>query len=86
MLDKEIAYDVLAELYFVTSYKELAGATGLTDEILKSALINLFKKDWIRCYDGVDNEVLGDDADLVNRFSNYHYLASKAGLFAHNTI
>lgn len=79
-------YQVLAELYFVTSYEELRTALAMDDDILLKCLSELLEKGWIRCYHGVDNELIGDEVDLPNSYRKYHYLASKEGLFAHNSV
>ena len=83
MTDKE--FEVLDELYFVTPYEDLQLTLGLDPEVLKSLVITLWDKGWIRCYLGIDNELDEDTVDLENQFNKYHYLASKEGLMAHNS-
>jgi hypothetical protein len=83
--NNEETFEVLEALYFVTSFQELSDATGFENARLARLLQDLFDKGWVRCYDGIDNEVIGDEVDIRNRFANYHYLASKEGLFAHNS-
>lgn len=78
-------FDVLGELYFLTSYQELISATGLNDQILKSVLSRLSENGMIRCYEDAENEIDNDSIDIENLFDKYHYLASKEGLFAHNS-
>lgn len=78
-------FDVLGELYFITSFQDLQEATGLNDQDLKSTLKKLFNKGWLRCYQGIDNELEVDQEDIENLFDKYHYLANKDGLFAHNS-
>ncbi len=85
MADTDLTYDVLNELYFVTSYSELKMNTGLENNKLVELLILFNRNGWIRCYEGVDNEIEGEDVDIRNLFDKYHYLASKEGLFAHNS-
>ena len=82
MTDEE--FEVLDELYFVTHYKELQLSLDLDAESLKSLIISLWNKGWLRCYQGVDNELDRDTVDFENQFNKYHYLASKEGLMAHN--
>ena len=81
----EEEYIVLDELYFVIPYEELQESVDLNPRQIKSALISLWEKGWIRCYDGLDNELDKVTSDLRNQFDKYHYLASKEGLMAHNT-
>ena len=81
----EEEFEVLDELYFVTHYEELQLSLNLDTEPLRSLIISLWDKGWLRCYLGVDNELDGDTVDFENQFNKYHYLASKEGLLAHNS-
>ncbi|MEQ9232139.1 MAG: transporter [Cyclobacteriaceae bacterium] len=82
MTDAE--FDILDELYFVTSYHDLSGRIELRRDELNERLINLFNKGWVRAFkspnDTRDFEVL--NAEVL---SNCYLLASKAGLKAHNS-
>jgi hypothetical protein len=81
----DLEYDVLDELYFVQSFKYLKGILQWEDQVLKDTLEKLYKKEWIRCYATPTEELFGDDIDLETRYHAYYYLASKTGLFAHNS-
>lgn len=81
----DLEYDVLDELYFVQSYAQLRDTLKWDDNMLKSTLESLLRKDWIRCYSSPTEELLGDQIDLETGFHTYYYLASKSGLFAHNS-
>ena len=83
MTDKE--FEVLDELYFVIHYDELNQSMQMEDKELKTVLISLWQKGWLRCYLTVDNELDQDNIDFENQFNKYHYLASKEGLMAHNS-
>ena len=85
MSDADYTYDVLSELYFVTSFSELKSNTEMETKGLIKILLILHKNGWLRCYHGIDNEIEGEQVDIQNLFDKYHYLASKDGLFAHNT-
>ncbi len=80
----DLEFDVLDELYFVTSYHDVASGTGLEDFEIKPVLMKLFRKGWIRCYEEPDTEVNDKEVDLEVKFRSYYYLASKEGLMAHN--
>ncbi len=82
---EKIDFDVLGELYFLISFEELKDAISLEDQILKSALIRLYEGGMIRCYKDAENEIDKELVDIENLFNKYHYLASKEGLFAHNS-
>lgn len=83
MTDEE--FDIIDELYFVTAYADLKDATSLSDEILKSSLIKMMNEGWVRIYKSVDEESEVDLLDMENDFKSYFYLASKKGLFEHNS-
>ena len=83
MTDNE--FEVLDELYFITHYSDLYQSLNLDTKVLKSVIIQLWDKGWLRCYHGADNELDRDNVDFENQFDNYHYLASKEGLMAHNS-
>ncbi len=78
--------DILDELYFLISYKELISSIGLEDDDMKPVLVKLLRKGWLRCYDEPEKELNNNEIDLEINFRNYYYLASKAGLTAHNNI
>ena len=78
-------YDVLDELYFIQSYNYLADILDMNNEILKFTLNNLLKKGWIECYISPVEERKIESDKLEKDYWNYHYLATKAGLLAHNS-
>jgi len=81
----DIEYDIIDELYFVTSYADLKEESELSDEVLKKNLVTLIHQDFIRVYRDMDEELLPDEMDLESSYQSYYYLASKKGLFEHNT-
>ena len=83
MSDQE--FDVLDELYFLTSFRELSNQVSIDEENLKMVLKSLFEKGWVKCYKNRDEEVLNQDVNLDIFFDQYNYLATKSGLFAHNS-
>jgi hypothetical protein len=82
MTDEE--FDLLDELYFVHSYQEIKEQLSWEDDILVRTLKKLLEKEWIRCFKNVTEEIFGSEIRLNNEFQSYHYLATKAGLLAHN--
>ena len=81
----EQEFQLLDELYFVISFAELEDSAGMERRELLQTLESLWERGWLRCYNGVDNELDPGQADIKNLFDKYHYLASKAGLMAHNS-
>lgn len=80
----DLEYEVLDELYFVQSYSDLRNSLGWDDQMLRETLGKLFEKKWIRCYQNPTHELFGEEIDMETKYHTYFYLASKAGLFAHN--
>ncbi len=82
MSDNE--FDLIDELYFIVPYSILEKSIDLTDEILKSTLKDLLSKGWINCYYSQTDEIEFDIVLFEKEYRNYHYLATKKGLLAHN--
>jgi hypothetical protein len=82
----ELEFEILDELYFISSYQELQENTGLASSQLLAALQEVYRKGWLRCYRQPDDEILSDQVDIKTNGPEYYYLASKSGLLAHNTV
>ena len=82
MTDEE--FDVLDALYFVTPFDKVVADSGLEAGIVKSTLEGLVDKGWVRCYRAPDEEVAASQIQFSAHYAQYHYLATKAGLLAHN--
>lgn len=81
----EIEYNILDELYFVCSFSDLKEKLRLSEGELKFNLLNLIDKGWLNYFqelDGIQNPSLADVSKALN---NLYFLASKEGLFAHNS-
>ena len=83
MTDQE--FDVLEELYFVQSFEEVREATNFKPERLKLVLQDLMEKGWIRCLSNRQDSVAGEHINFGEYYQDYFYLATKAGLMAHNS-
>jgi hypothetical protein len=83
MTDTE--FDVIDELYFVTSFDVLAAQVDLPEPDLKYTLQSLLAKGWIKCFKTASEELLPEEIDLDQAYRKYYFLATKAGLLAHNT-
>lgn len=81
----ELEYEILDELYFLTTFDQLMKKLNIDGEKLKSGLGRLFEKGWIRVLEKqIETDVENLDFFYKN-YKNYNYLASKAGLIAHNS-
>ena len=81
----DLEFDVLDELYFVISFDSLQKVTNLKESELRSVLGSFLKNDWVKCFSDVSTELSDDEIHFERDYANYHYLASKVGLKAHNT-
>jgi hypothetical protein len=83
MSDKE--FDVLDELYFLQSFAALEKLLPPGGRELADILQSLIEKGWVRCYILPENEIKYDKSRYGEEYHKYYYLASKEGLFAHNS-
>lgn len=82
MNDQEI--DLLDELYFVQSYKEVKSALDWQDEVLQKHLFSLNQKEYIKMLINQDEEYDGvRDLDKIP-WNDLYFLATKKGLLEHN--
>ncbi|MDZ7608926.1 MAG: hypothetical protein U5K79_25890 [Cyclobacteriaceae bacterium] len=81
----DIEFQILDELYFLQSYSYLTKAIDFSDAQLSEGLRSLLKKGWIRCYRTPSEEIDFSNRDFDTEYWSYYYLASKAGLLAHNS-
>jgi len=81
----EQEYQIMDELYFVISFQELQEKLFLDEAELKKSLAALLVRKYVKCFGNVSDEIPPEHIDFENNYWNYHYLASKEGLFAHNT-
>ena len=83
MTDTE--FDVLDELYFVQPYRVLHGQLQISEEALRETLVQLVRKGWVKVLRSHDQEVDPGDAHRPEGYAGYYFLATKAGLLAHNS-
>ncbi|MBC7448273.1 MAG: hypothetical protein H7330_09465 [Hymenobacteraceae bacterium] len=84
----DLEFDVLDELYFVTSWPELVAALGRAgaDAELRATVESLVKRGLVRTYfPDPDSELHYQPLLFAEHYPQMLYLASKAGLIAHNT-
>jgi hypothetical protein len=83
MTDNE--YDLLEELYFIRSWQDLTDSLGWPRHLLIAQLHNLYMNGWLRCVALLDGDTPPTNPDIIHTPEEYHYVASKEGLKAHNT-
>ncbi|SNC66094.1 hypothetical protein SAMN06265337_1495 [Hymenobacter gelipurpurascens] len=84
MTDTE--FDILDELYFVTSFSDLVQKTGQSPTDLERNLRSLLEQDLIRSYwPDPDTELAYEESSFAAIVRDSFFLASKEGLLQHNT-
>ena len=81
----EQEYLVLDELYFLQSFQELQELCGLSAEELKEVLGKMMDKGWVKGLRSREGEEPVASAEFQGNYSSILYLATKAGLLAHNS-
>jgi hypothetical protein len=77
-------FEILDQLYFVTSYNDLSTQLELDADSLQNHLLALLKKGYIKALSIPDLEIQPSELEESN-LTFYFYLATKKGLLAHNT-
>lgn len=85
LLMTETEFDVLDELYFIQSFEALAQSLAMPETGLKETLHSLLQKGWIKCLQSASGEWPAEETEFEKQYKNYYYLATKAGLLAHNS-
>ena len=81
----DLEFDILDELYFVTSFVELLPKFDISQEELKLNLLQMIKNGWVNYYADIDGAANPMMPSLDQQISMLFFLASKQGLFTHNT-
>ncbi|WMJ74513.1 hypothetical protein RCC89_15265 [Cytophagaceae bacterium ABcell3] len=81
----DIELDILDELYFPISFDALKDTLGIEDDVLLKELQGLVKKGWVQCIIPESDEIIPITETSFNNLRQYHYLATKEGLLAHNS-
>lgn len=82
MTDQE--FDVLDELYFLTSFQDIVESCDISSEKLPPILWQMISRGWVNCFKNYDQEFEPGKEEFTRNFADYHYLASKKGLMMHN--
>jgi hypothetical protein len=83
----DLEFDVLDELYFVQPFADLQQSldSELDLKVLVQTLYDLEQKGWVKClHPNRDEPIAAEELDIINQYAQYCYLATKAGLMAHN--
>ncbi len=78
-------FEILDELYFVTGYEELEDKLPDLKSNLRIYLEDLWHQGWVKIIDRQTEEEIFDLNKFDLTYKEYNYLATKAGLMAHNS-
>lgn len=81
----DLEFDVLDELYFVERFENLQKKLSIDKKTLLITLKQLIENGWIKYFSENQEEIFTELTDFEEKFDKYSYLATKAGLTAHNT-
>lgn len=83
----EDTYVLLDELYFMTSYGQLAEALPrMPKAVLDHTLMQAIGEGWVHYYEHPDGEQSPKSIDFKSHLESLYYLASKQGLLKHNSL
>jgi hypothetical protein len=80
----DLEFDILDELYFVISFHELSDRLTIDEALLKSELLSLIQKGWVKILKPFSDEEVETWEQYGNLYKEYFYLATKKGLLVHN--
>jgi hypothetical protein len=81
-----IEFDIIDELYFVTAFSGLARQLDLPEVELCRHLQDLVVRGYVKCFfPDPDTEIPYQEGAFSRSCREYFYLATKAGLVAHNS-
>lgn len=82
----DIEFDLLDQLYFVQTFESLISELQIPEAELKSLLVEMVQKGWVKVMDKQTDEEIVELDTWINNCTSFFYLATKKGLFVHNTI
>lgn len=81
----DLVFNILDELYFICSFDDIIRQTQIENNVLKHELWLMIENGLVRTLEN-EEEINISLADFTSNFKKYHYIATKKGLMAHNTI
>lgn len=81
----DLEYDIVDELYFLTTYSMLKNNLKMSDNDLFLGLNSLIQSQFVQYFIEMDGESNPNIAFNIETMQKLLFLASKKGLFAHNS-
>ena len=84
----ELEFEIIEELYFVTSFTALLTNLSTEKQELKEALTTMVKQEWVTQlqYNITSKEFEKNSILNLEQFEECSYLATKKGLLLHNGL
>ncbi len=82
----DFEFEIIDELYFVTSFEQLLANLHCNVNELKAALKQLLQKGWIKCFEERGDEIYNALELFETEYTRFFYLATKAGLQKHTSL
>lgn len=83
MTDRE--FEIIDALYFTVSFHQLMQELGWSENEVKQELENVLRKGWVKCFVRETEEEVEDVNVFERAYKDLQYLATKKGLFEHNS-
>jgi len=81
----DLEFDIMDELYFIVAFQELKKNLSMDETELVNALSALIRKGWVKCLEKETDREIEVHTNFQAEYQKYNYLATKAGLLAHNS-
>ena len=82
----DIEFNILDELYFMIDFESLSINLDINISILEKEFKVMLEKKWVSIFeDDISAEIMYDNEKFKENFKSYYYLATKKGLFEHNS-
>ena len=81
----DIQFDILDELYFVISFDDLEKELELSRSQILNNLGEMIQMNWVKCFKDEMELELNEIKFIESEMIKYQFLATKKGLFAHNS-
>jgi hypothetical protein len=82
----DFEFDIIDELYFVTSFDQLLGNLQCDADQLKIELKQMLHKGWIKCFEERGDEIYNAFDLFDEEHTRFFYLATKTGLQKHTSL
>lgn len=80
-----VQYDIMDELYFPVGFDDLCATLSMEEGKLRDEVLEMYRLGWIKVLVPETEEAVEETEQIEKNYKKYCYLASRAGLSAHNS-